>query len=144
MPGGRPSSLTLDRLQAAELFLSKCPLLYILAGRIGVTYTTVKNWMRAGLVETVRREKGREPAAKYDNHVRFLAAVKNAQAKWMEELTDTIRNTPRGWERYAWMLERCFPQHFSLNRLEIRLLRKELDDLKKQVKKFDLTSSGIH
>jgi hypothetical protein len=131
---GRPSSLTPAVLKQAKECLAECPLLCILAGRLGVTYRTVCNWQRAGRLEAERRDRsGYQPLDKFDNHVQIFHAIKRAQADWQLALMAAIKADPQGWQRYAWLLERCFPEHYSNNRLELRELRRELADLRKAI-----------
>jgi hypothetical protein len=131
---GRPSSLTPAVLQQAKECLAECPQLCVLAGRLGVTYRTVCNWQRAGRVAAERRNRaGNKLLDKFDNHVEIFHAIKEAQARWQLEMMAAIKADPQGWQRYAWLLERCFPEHYSSNRLELRELRRELVDLRKAI-----------
>lgn len=129
---GRPSSLTEERLEAAKVQLAQCPILCVLAGEIGITYRTIAQWLRTGKGESARRERGMEPVGRHDRHVDFHQAVKAAQAKWQARLIGQISGEGAlNWQRLAWLLERCFPDHFADNRLELRSLRREVAELRK-------------
>lgn len=70
----------------------------------GITFQTMRNWIKRG-------EK-----AKSGEYFEFLEGVKVAEGKGSLQLLSTIRQSANEghWQAGAWILERRYPQHFSL------------------------------
>ena len=60
----------------------------------GVPYQTVEHWIRTGGDEFSARAK---------------AAIAEREMLWLNE----VRHQERGWQRYAWLLERTCPQDYG-------------------------------
>lgn len=133
MPNGRPTELTIERLEMAEASLEQSPLLSVLAGKLGVTDRTIRNWHRWGREEAEKREKGKEPSENRTAHVRFFQLIKKAHADFKIRHLTTITERLLGWQALAWTLERLWPAEFGQQRHEMAAIKKELADLKKHI-----------
>jgi len=99
-----------------------CDSLKLFKGRVqackdaGIVYSTFLNWL--------------------DAKPEFLEAIKKAELEGMTKvkgamLIQIISHTHKHWQAAAWMLERLFPEEFSLKRLENS---ETLDDILKAMK----------
>lgn len=80
------------------------------AAMIGVTATSVQNWLRLG---TKDEERGLDTP-----HSRFSCAVKAARAFAQHDSITAIRRAgnmpwPGAWQAHAWYLERTDPENFG-------------------------------
>jgi hypothetical protein len=102
------------------------------ADAIGVHRVTINRWLKLGGKEQRRRERGQEPNHKYDLHCQFCIAVKKALAVTESDHLQQIQAAgTMQWQACAWVLERRFLNKWSLNRGELRELKKRLADLEK-------------
>jgi hypothetical protein len=130
---GRPTSLTPAVLKSAEESLKECPILSVLAGRLGVTDRTIRRWHVWGRVEAERREAGHAPDPKKDMYVLFCQTIKATHAGHKCGLWKKSAAGESGWQAAMTCLERYWPEEFSSYSLELKLLRKELADLRKAI-----------
>jgi len=104
-----------EAVEAARLGL---PLTFV-GPRVGVTKTTIFNWLRWG------RKADNEPYSS------FLAAINEARAKFVEtSLTAIADHGKDSWQAKAWLLERMFRDEFGGDKLELNQLKKELRELR--------------
>ena len=89
------------------------------AMKAGVSYGTLKRWLRAG-------RAGGDPAA-VDLLDRLKRAAAEAIAKHLGNITTAADNGT--WTASAWFLERTHPATYSANRKEVRELLKAVSDL---------------
>ena len=105
MPGGRPSKLTPEvQAKIIEGILS-CLHQVSAAKLAGISEATFYNWVRRGKKET----KGR--------YFEFVVALKEAEEQAQKNLVDNIKRDDyqktRGWQRWAWILERRWPERWA-------------------------------
>lgn len=111
----RPSKLTPEITAEFERILSAVPYWETAADYLGLHPSTVWRWLRRG---------EREPDGPYGT---FCKVVKKARAGLEITLAGRVRTEPEAWQRYAWMLERAYPEHWG-KRVDITL-RKEAERL---------------
>ena len=108
---GRPSKLTPALIKEFETLLSVVPYWETAADYLELPAVTVYRWMKRG---------EREPGTLYGE---FCRVTKKARARHEISLAREVRQQPLNWQRFAWMLERAFPDHWG-KRTEITF-RKE-------------------
>lgn len=107
---GRPTKCTPAAQKIICDAIREC-LPYQEAARLaGVDPATLRRWMRRG-------EEGRKP---YDA---LCAAVKKAEAEAQRMLVQRIGNPDadkaKGWQRWAWLLERRWPETWAQRQPEV-------------------------
>jgi transposase len=132
MPAGRPLELTRDHITQAVALLPRTLYLETVADSLGVTRQTFREWLKLGGREARRRERGKPADPARDLHVEFSYAVKKAIADTESDHLSQIQAAgTESWQALAWVLERRFLGKWSLNKAELRELRKRLDELEK-------------
>ena len=101
----RPSKLNAERTAIICDALREC-MPYEQAARLAdIDVATFRRWRRRGENPTTARDKPFEA---------FSAAVKKAEAEAQRELVRRIANPDadkaKGWQRWAWLLERRWPE----------------------------------
>ena len=124
MPAGRPTKLTPALQKAIVSKARKGFHFQTIADAVGVNQDTLNEWKRRG---------EREPTGPFGA---FSVAYKKAITDAEGELLDLVRTTETGWQRFAWLLERRWPDKYrtrnaTKERLEIAKLRSEVALLKK-------------
>jgi hypothetical protein len=120
-PRGRPSLLR-DPARSAILTAIRLGHPYCHAARVaGVSYETVRSWMRHGEIDS--------RAGTRSEFASFSADIKRARAKFVDDNLKLIKKGAKThWQAAAWLLERRESESFALNSDKIReLLRKNAE-----------------
>ena len=132
MPAGRPLELTQQMVDEAERLIPVTLYIETVADLLGVHRVTFRRWVKAGAVEQRRQDRGHEPNQKYQLHRQLCIAVKKALGRMESDHLQQIQAAgTESWQALAWVLERRFLGKWSLNRAEVRELKKRLDELEK-------------
>lgn len=132
MPAGRPLELTPQMVAEAERLIPLTLYIETVADLLGVHRVTFRRWVKAGAVEQRKRDRGREPNPKYDLHRQLCIAIKKALGKTESDHLQQIQAAgTESWQAMAWVLERRFLGKWSLNRAEVRELKRRLDELER-------------
>lgn len=99
---------------------------------IGVARRTIYRWLKIGKQEIDLRSRGKEPDTTKDNYVDFVNALMTARHTREKELIQEIQDN-KAWQSKAWLLERAFPDRWSSEASQIKILQKELKELKDYV-----------
>ena len=121
MPGGRPSKLTPEvQAKIIEGILSCLPQASA-AKLAGISEKTFYNWVQRGKTET----KGR--------YFEFVQALKTAEEQAQKNLVDNIKRDDyqktRGWQRWAWILERRWPERWAQKKEDLNIKEEIVVDL---------------
>lgn len=134
MAMGRPRELTPAIIKEVADLIPRTMYIETVADAIGVHRVTINRWLKDGGKEQRRRERGKEPNHKYDLHCEFCIAVKKALAGAESDHLQQVQAAgTQQWQACAWVLERRFLNKWSLNRGELRELKKRLAELEKQL-----------
>ena len=106
--GGRPSKLTPALIAQFVPLLEAVPYWQTAADYLGLPRQTVWAWLRKG------------ERAEHSIYGQFHDVVKKARARTELALAARVRTEPEQWQRFAWMLERAYPEHWG-KRLDITL-----------------------
>lgn len=134
MGAGRPRELTRTIIKEVADLIPRTLYIETVADAIGVHRVTINRWLKDGGKEQRRRERGKEHNRKYDLHCEFCIAVKKALAGAESDHLQQIQAAgTQQWQALAWVLERRFLNKWSLNRAEVRELKKRLTELEKSI-----------
>lgn len=88
------------------------------ARKAGVARKTIFNWLRKGREARAARDSGEGPLTAYDDaYIEFADKVDRAEYEIIKKHLDRIDEAgEENWTASAWMLERRFPEQFSLKR----------------------------
>lgn len=132
MATGRPVELTRSVIEDAVRLIPRSLYVETVAHALGIHKTTFYAWLKAGSREQRRRERGRPADPRLDLHCEFSNAVKRAIAETeIDHLSSIQAAGTESWQALAWVLERRFLGKWSLNRAELRELRRRLDELER-------------
>jgi len=94
------------------------------AQQAGIGGRTLYRWLKRG-----RRRETPELVA-------LVAAVKKAESEAVKKHIGNISTAANNgtWQASAWWLERNHPQHYAINRREIRELAKQLEELEQRTR----------
>lgn len=108
---GRQSLLTEERLNQIVNYLRQGAYAEDAAQASGISDVTYYNWLNRGKAEEQRQSQGLDPNPEEEKYLRFLRAIKTAQAEGaMRHVTNVVRAADDGnWQASAWMLERKNP-----------------------------------
>ena len=112
--GGRPPSYSEDKAQVILDAVKGGNFLETAAALAGVDVKTVRNWIKYGIREAERWERGEEPNDKFAPMVKFAEDFRAAEAD--AEATAVSRIQLAGvtdWKAGAWFLERKFPRKWG-------------------------------
>ena len=110
MPRGRPTKLNQKTQKIICDAVRNC-LPYVTAATLaGITHRTLDTWMARGR---------KEPDGIYHD---FLLALKRAEAEAQQILAARIAEADaqkaKGWQRWAWLLERRWPETWAMRQPE--------------------------
>ena len=132
MPAGRPLELTSQLIADAVALIPRTLYVETVADSLGIHRDTFREWVRIGAREQRRRDRGKEPRRELDLHCEFSVSVKRAIAETEADHLSQIQAAgTESWQALAWVLERRFLGKWSLNRAEVRELKRRLDELEK-------------
>jgi hypothetical protein len=118
---GRPTLLTKDIQELICQCIREGNYREVAAEWAGISKRTLRYWLAAG-----RKEKPGEP------HYIFLHAVLEAErAAEMEMVAAVMRAAAQEPKHAQWWLERKFPERWAANRIELRELKKRIEELEK-------------
>lgn len=110
MPGGRPSKLNASTQKIICDAVRNCLPYATAATLAGVSYQTLHTWMT----------KGKQPDG--GKYTEFLEALKKAEAEAQQILASRIAEEDaqkaKGWQRWAWLLERRWPETWAMRQPE--------------------------
>ncbi len=133
-PKGRILLLTNDIIAQVEKLLPRTLYVETVAAQIGVHRQTLWLWLKSGANEARRREQGEDHDTAFDLHATLFYVVKktlgNTESDFLSSLQAAGTET---WTALAWLLERRFPERWSANRGETRVLLKRIEELEKKL-----------
>lgn len=130
MGAGRPCILTRELIEQVASLLPRALYIETVAGQVGITSETFREWQRLGARENRRREEGKEPDPTLNLHCEFSSTIKRVTAEAEADYLSCIQAAgSQAWTALAWILERRFPQRWATNRGELRALAKEMAKL---------------
>lgn len=103
---GRPYALDPNKVKLIADLFRKTLVLGNIAGTIGHHRETVKNWLEQGEADHLAHENTIFAEL-------FVLAKKSIAARTME-LEEKIETDRKGWQRYAWLLERTVRRDYSI------------------------------
>jgi hypothetical protein len=109
-PVGRPrgpTKLTLELMERTFELVQSGMNLDGVAYSVGINPTTFYRWMREGRVATE------------GPYYEFFAVVKKGLAHFEGFCLDNVSTGRRDWRRWAWLLERKFPERWGRRRLRM-------------------------
>lgn len=137
---GRPTELTEELIAQYAKLLPKCSYVETVSAFLGVDRTTAFRWIKRGQKE-IRRMVEEETDLCLKSEVlfvRFCNVHKTAIAQG--EIIDClhIANAAENgvWQAAAWRLERRLPDRYGAQGKEIRILEKELAELRAKTEQY--------
>jgi len=123
---GRPCELTPALVADAQRLASEVEYLETVAPLLGIGKTALYAWVKRGVREQRRRDRGLRPKDSETLFVDFANAIKRGRAESEKRSLDTIRAAADAgaWQAAAWRLERAYPERWSLQKGEMVRLRK--------------------
>ncbi len=132
MATGRPLELTQAVIDEAAKLIPRALYLETVAHAMGLTRETFYQWLKVGGRERRKRERGKDPDRKLDLHCAFSDTVKRALAHAEIDFLSQIQAAgTESWQAIAWLLERRHIGKWSLQRAEVRELKRRLGELEK-------------
>jgi hypothetical protein len=128
-PGiGRPTKLTNDIIDEVARLLPKTYYIETVCVALGITGSTLRNWLNWGREEASRLKHPEQVPDKNKRlYLEFFVAYKRALARGEIEAVAQIREAGNTqWQALAWLLERRFPERWGSQRREISELQKQL------------------
>jgi hypothetical protein len=130
---GRPRELTREIVDQVASLVTKCLYVETVAGSLGINRDTFRLWCKIGAREHRNRERGQIPNQSLDLFVEFSGNIKKALADAEADFLATVQASgTQAWTALAWILERRFPERWSANRAELKVLQKRLEELEKR------------
>jgi hypothetical protein len=122
---GRPAELTEALIVQATALVRDTHFVSTAASLLGISRETFYKWAERGSRERRRRDRGKEPRPDEELYLAFSDTVKKALAEGERYHIENIKKaSSNSWQASAWVLERRHPQRWSLERNELRKLRK--------------------
>lgn len=137
---GRPRKLTPELLRAWEELLPACQYIDSVARLLEIHYTTWGKWLERGrnAAELMLREDTDLCIESEEIYVDFFYAHRRAMAKG--EIEDMVRirqiGTAGAYQALIWRLETRFPDRYGPQKRELKLVEKELAELRAKTEAF--------
>jgi hypothetical protein len=130
---GRPVELTPDLVVKAASLAGEMFYVETASALLGISKDTFYRWIRRGSRERRRRERGLEPIPDETSFMDFSDAIQKAMAEGEQGCLSRIKAaSASSWQSAAWLLERAHPERWSLERNELRRLKKKVRRLAKE------------
>lgn len=108
------------------------------ADAAGLSRRTLNRWLAAGRKAQGKRDAGEVLDEREDMYVTVAAAFASGhaaiQAECLQGITAAGKNGT--WQAQAWMLERVWHEQYGQGRQEVKALRAELADARKQMREL--------
>lgn len=131
--GGRPSLLTPELIAEVATFLPRALYTSTVCGVLGISRQSWYYWMRRGEKESRRLERRPDAVPRESEaiYLEFFVAVRRSLAEAAIEAVAVIREAAHThWQAAAWLLERRYPERWSIQRRELIKLRREMKELR--------------
>ncbi|HEY7310083.1 MAG TPA: hypothetical protein VH643_12045 [Gemmataceae bacterium] len=123
---GRPIEITSELIVRAGQLAGETLYVECVAGRLGISRSTLYRWLRRGQRERRRRERGLVPKDREQSFLDFSDSVEKGFAEAEARHLANIQSAGNSgtWQASAWVLERSHPERWSLERNELRRLKR--------------------
>ena len=132
---GRPTDLTPEVIEDVRRILPTVMYLESVADYLGISRETIRQWCKRGRREQKRlRHPKAKPKPKEAIYLQFIGVYKKALAEGEIHDAGVIKKaSSEQWQAAAWRLERRFHDRWGNQNAELRLLKKEIEELKRSV-----------
>jgi hypothetical protein len=126
--------ITETLIEEAGRLAAMCEYTETVAALLGVSKPTLYRWIKRGVREQRRIDKGLAPRANEEPYRAMSNSIKRGRAQAEQRNLSVIDAAAQGgqWQAAAWRLERAHPERWGNVTMRLRELEKRFDELLRQ------------